>query len=117
MRHNVKTARLLTAAGALLGLMRTQGAEDDQVEDAEQELEAAVTAMDETPSTPAEWIGQLYQDRNGQPCLCISHDDEAIYGVSVLDGSQPHRRSIHEQAPTALTITQVQDLIKEHCNG
>lgn len=33
--------------------------------------------------------GQIYEDCSSHPCLCIGTDDGAVWGISLIDGSQP----------------------------
>jgi len=55
--------------------------------------------------------GEFYEDSAHHPCVCVGvseHNDE-IWGISLIDGSQPRSCSLNHSGVRKLTIAEVQE--------
>jgi hypothetical protein len=49
-------------------------------------------------------IGDVYEDCNYKPCLCVEIEDGDVFGISLIDGSYPHQCSIEHCAIRTMSI-------------
>ena len=59
-------------------------------------------------------IGDIYEDCDYHPCLCVGVDHEgddiAVWGISLIDGSQPRACSLSYCGVRKLTVSEAWEI-------
>ena len=61
-------------------------------------------------------LGDIYEDVFFHPCLCIgvSEKDDEIWGISLIDGSNPRTCSLNFSAIRRLTVEEAWQVKQSH---